>query len=89
MPPLTPESSSALDTGFVAKIELAERPLVRRLRPALALLGVSILIAIFDPIYASLTGEVLELLGVRPSVLGALLLLLAFALAGREALREP
>jgi serine/threonine protein kinase len=91
VPPLAPQSPSAVETGFVAKIALEafeERPLVRRLRPALVLLGVSILIAIFDPIYASLTGEVLEVLGVRPSVIGALILLLAFALAGREVLRE-
>ncbi|HTA94213.1 MAG TPA: protein kinase [Polyangiaceae bacterium] len=91
VPPLAPQNASALDTGFVAKIEpavLEVRPLMRRLRPALALLGVSISIAIFDPIYASLTGEVLEVFGVRPSVFGALILLLAFTLAGREVLRE-
>jgi serine/threonine protein kinase len=85
-------SGASLDTGFVAKIDIRvpeEQPVVRRLRPALILLAVSILIAVFDPIYAALTGEVLEVLGVRPSLFGGALLLLALALGGREVFRDP
>jgi eukaryotic-like serine/threonine-protein kinase len=91
VPPAAPQSANAVDTGFVSKIAFKvpeEQPLVRRLRPALALLGVSILIAIFDPIYAALTGEVLEVMGLRPTVFGAAILLLALALGGREVLRD-
>jgi serine/threonine protein kinase len=93
-PPAAPAAApnaGAPETGFVAKIAIQvpeEQPLLRRLRPALALFVVSILIAIFDPIYAAITGEVLEVLGGRPSLFGGALLLLALALAGREVFRD-
>jgi eukaryotic-like serine/threonine-protein kinase len=90
VPPPAPLVPGAIETGFVAKIELPEeRTLIRRLRPSLALLGVAIAITILDPIYAALTNEQWQLLGVRPSLLGGALLLLALALAGREVFREP
>jgi hypothetical protein len=95
VPPAAPEPASAdrtLDTGFVAKVEVQvpdEQPLGRRLRLPLVVLAVSISVTIFDPVYAALTGEKLEILGVRPGLFGGLLLLVALALAGREVFREP
>jgi eukaryotic-like serine/threonine-protein kinase len=78
-----------LDAISTAKLDThAERPLVHRLRPALVLLGAAIVIAMLDPIYAAATGEVLEVLGLRLSLFGGALLLLALALGVREALRE-
>jgi hypothetical protein len=41
-----------------------------------------------DPIYAAMTKEQLEIVGVRPSIFGGALLLLALALAGREVFRD-
>jgi len=64
---------------------------LKRDRVALAGGGVVItliLVAIFDPIYAAATGEVLEILGQRPSVLAGALLLAALGLAAREVTRE-
>lgn len=91
LPDLAPASNpKPLETGFVAKIELPEeRPLFVRMRPALALLILAVLLTIFDPVYAAITGEKLEILGARPSVFGGVLLLVALALAGREVFREP
>ncbi len=92
VPPPAPPSSGAIETGFVAKVDLElpeERTLMRRLRLPLVLVGVAIAIAIFDPLYAALTKEQLEVIGVRPSLFGGALLLLALALAGREVFREP
>jgi len=91
IPPPSSEAGSAFDTGFVAKVELElpeDRPLVQRLRPAFALLGGAILIAILDPIYAAVTGEVLEILGLRLSLLAGALLLLALGYGARELVRE-
>jgi hypothetical protein len=66
----------------------AERPLGQRLRPALALLGAAMVIAMLDPIYAASTGEVLQVLGLRLTWFGGALLLLALGFGLREALRE-
>jgi len=90
--PSSADVSAPFEASFVAKIEphlLEERSLARRLRPALVLLVSAILIAIFQPIYAAATGEVLALFGQRSSLLAGALLLLALGLAAREALREP
>ncbi|HEX3774341.1 MAG TPA: protein kinase [Polyangiaceae bacterium] len=92
VPPLSPRNASATEPKSVAKVAFAlaeEKPLLTRLRPALVLLGLSIALAIFDPTYAALTGEKLEILGARPSLFGGALLLVALALAGREVFREP
>ena len=91
VPPAAAPASRALDAGVVAKVELRvpeERSLGQRLRLAFGVLAVSISVTIFDPIYAALTGEKLEILGVRPSLFGGVLLLVALGLAGREVLRE-
>ncbi len=83
-------NSSALETAFVAKIKLPEeKSLWVRLRPALALLALAVLLTIFDPVYAAITGEKLLILGARPSLFGGVLLLVALALGGREVFREP
>jgi len=91
VPPAAPEPSATLGTGFNPTIDVRmpeAQPLVRRLRLSLVIFGVSIAITILDPIYAALTGEKLEIVGFRPSLFGGLLLLVALALAGREAFRE-
>ena len=93
VPPAAPSNRRPVATTFAAKIERKEaegdeQPLLRRLRPALIVLGVAIAIAIFDPIYAALTKEQLEVIGVRLSLFGGALLLLALALAGREVFRD-
>jgi len=67
---------------------LRERTLGQRLRPALALLGAAILIGVFAPIYATATGEVLEIGGQRVSLLSGALLVLALGLAVREVTRR-
>jgi len=91
VPPPAPTSHpNPIETGFVAKIRVPEeQPLLVRLRPALVLLGLAIVLSIFDPVYASITGEKLEILGARPTVFGGVLLLVALALGGREVFREP
>ncbi|MEO7033704.1 MAG: protein kinase [Polyangiaceae bacterium] len=63
------------------------RSLSRRLRPALALLGGAVLVALFDPIYAAATGEALQVVGLRLSVFAGALLVLALGLGAREGLR--
>jgi eukaryotic-like serine/threonine-protein kinase len=89
VPPAPPASRGVIDTGFVAKIEMPEEPtLLRRLRTSFVLLGGAIAIAILDPIYAALTNEQLQLLGLRPSLIGGALLLFALAFAGREVFRD-
>ena len=91
VPPLAP-ASTALPAAAIAKLDLSqyeERPLSRRLRPAFALLGAAILVALIDPIYAAATGEVLEVIGLRLSVFAGALLVLALGLGTREALRAP
>ncbi|MES1172773.1 MAG: protein kinase [Myxococcales bacterium] len=91
IPPPSSEAGAAFDSGFVAKVEIElpeERPLMMRLRPAFATLGAAIVIAILDPIYAAATGEVLEVVGLRLSLLGLGLLLVALFLGGRELVRE-
>jgi hypothetical protein len=90
-PPPSADVSAQFDTGFVARIEptIAEpRSLAQRLRPAIALLAAAIAVAIFDPIYAATTGEVLEIAGQRLSLVAGALLLLALGLAARAVLRE-
>jgi eukaryotic-like serine/threonine-protein kinase len=90
-PPPSADASAPFETGFVAKIDpklLEERSLAQRLRPAIALFAAAILIAVFDPLYASATGEVLELAGQRLSLLAGALLLLAIGFAVREVTRE-
>jgi len=90
-PPPSADVSAPFEASFVAKIEpplREERSLLRRLRPALALLTAAIAVAIFDPLYAATNGAVLEILGQRLSRFAAVLLLLALVLAGREALRD-
>jgi hypothetical protein len=90
-PPPSSDVSAPFETGFVAKIEppaFEERSLARRLRTASALLVAAILVAILDPIYAAVVGEVLEIVGLRLSALAAALLLLALGLAVREVTRE-
>jgi hypothetical protein len=91
VPPPPPASNpKPLETGFVTKFEMpVERPLLVRLRPALGLLVLAVLLTICDAVYPAITGEKLEILGARPSVFGGVLLLVALALAGREVLREP
>jgi hypothetical protein len=92
VPPPAAANPGSLDMGFVAKVEVRvpeEQSLMRRLRLALGLLGVSLSVTLFDPLYAALTGEKLEILGFRPSLFGGVLLLVALALAGREVFREP
>ena len=84
-------AGTPFDTGFVTKVTLElpeERPLARRLRPALGVLAGAVAVAIFDPVYAALTGEVLEILGLRLSLLAGALLLLALGLGLRELARE-
>ena len=91
VPPPSPDTSAGFDTGFVARVERSipeERTLVQRLRVALALLGAAILVALSDPIYAALTGEVLEIVGLRLSVFAGALLLLSLGVATREMMRE-
>ena len=90
-PPTSADTSAPFEASFVAKIEprvREERSLVQRLRPAVVLLTVAILIAAFEPIYAAASGEVLSILGLRSSLFAGALLLLALVLAGRELLRE-
>ncbi len=91
VPPPAPASNpKPFETGFVTKIGVPEeRALLVRLRPALALLVLAILLTIFDPVYAAITGEKLLILGARPTVFGGALLLVALALGGREVFREP
>ncbi len=93
VPPPAPEAASpgaAQSTAFGLPLALAarERPLIRRLRLAFVLLAAAVLLTSLDPIYAAATGEVLEVLGLRLSLFGVALLLVALALAAREALRE-
>jgi serine/threonine-protein kinase len=90
-PTPSPDVSAPFEASFVAKIEpraLHERSLAQRLRPALGLLGAAILLAVLDPIYAGATGKVLEIVGLRLSLLAGALLLLALGLAARELIRE-
>jgi len=90
-PPPSADRSAPFEAGFVTKLEprtLPERSLLQRLRAAMVLFGAAILVAIFDPIYAAATGEVLEILGQRLSVLAGALLLAALGLAAREVTRE-
>ncbi|HEY4104624.1 MAG TPA: protein kinase [Polyangiaceae bacterium] len=87
VPPLSPRSEPKPVTKV--KLELPEeKPLLTRLRPAFVLFGLAIALTIFDPSYAAITGEKLEILGARPSLFGGVLLLIALALAGREVFRE-
>jgi hypothetical protein len=89
--PPSAEASAPFETGFVAKIDpklFEERSLAQRLRPASALFAAAILVALLDPIYAAATGEVLEILGQRLSLLAGALLVLAIGLAVRELIRE-
>jgi hypothetical protein len=89
--PPVPASGGSIDAAFVTKLELSvpeERSLMRRLRVPLGLLGAAILVALFDPIYAAVSGEVLELIGLRLSVFAGVLLLLALGLGVREAIRD-
>ncbi|HEX7451069.1 MAG TPA: hypothetical protein VF294_02230, partial [Polyangiaceae bacterium] len=91
VPPPAPVSGGSIGTGFLTKLDLAlpeERPLMRRLRPAFALLGAAVFVALLDPIYAAATGEILELLGLRLSVFAGALLLLALGFGIRESARE-
>jgi serine/threonine protein kinase len=91
VPPPSPVSSGSLDTSFVTKLDLSlpeERPLMRRLRLAFALLGAAVFVALLDPIYAAATGEILVLLGLRLSVFAGALLLLALGVGIRESVRE-
>ncbi len=91
IPPPPPVAGAPFDTGFVTKVTLEspeDRPLARRLRPALGVLAGAIAVALFDPVYAALTGEVLEILGLRLSLLAGALLLLALGLGLRELARE-
>jgi len=84
-------ASAPHEPRFVAKMDQArfqERGLVQRLKAALVLLGAAMLVAIFDPLYAAATGEVLELFGRRLSFFAGVLLLVAFGLAVREVRRE-
>ena len=55
---------------------------------ALLLVCAALLIAVLDPIYAAVTGEVLEILGLRLSLLAGILLLLALGAAVRELILE-
>ncbi|HYQ03548.1 MAG TPA: serine/threonine-protein kinase [Polyangiaceae bacterium] len=90
-PPISADVSAPFEAGFVAKIDpksLEERSLMQRLRPSMALLGAAILVAVFDPIYAATTGEVVEILGQRLSLFAGALLLLALGLGVRELIRE-
>jgi serine/threonine protein kinase len=92
---LVPVSSRKPQTVVVSALsrfdprDVPELTLTRRLRPSLALIGLSIAFACFDPIYASLTGQVLILVGCRLSVFGGLLLFLALALAARQVFWNP
>jgi hypothetical protein len=61
---------------------------VQRLRPALAMLGVAIVLAILDPVYAVAAGERLMLGGQRLSLLAGAMLQLALVLGVRELVRE-
>jgi serine/threonine protein kinase len=88
-PRVSADVSVPFETGFVAKIEpqaLERRSLARRLRLAIALFAAAISVAIFDPIYAAATGEVLEIAGQRLSLFAGALLLLALGFAGRAVL---
>jgi len=90
-PPPSADTSAPFETGFVAKIDpklLEERSVAQRLRPAIALFVAAILVAIFDPIYAAASGEVLEIAGQRLSLLAGALFLLALGFAVRELTRE-
>jgi serine/threonine protein kinase len=83
-----PALPSPVSSAFPLDLRQYEtRPLMRRLRPAFALLGAAILVAFFDPLYAAANGRTLDVLGLRPSVFGGALLLLALGLGAREALR--
>jgi hypothetical protein len=91
VPPPAPVSGGSIGTGFLTRLDLTlpeERPLMRRLRPAFALLGAAVFVALLDPIYAAATGEILELLGLRLSVFAGALLLLALGFCIRESVRE-
>jgi len=52
----------------------------------IALLAAAVLIALFDPIYAAVTGEVLQIVGQRLSLFAGALLLLALGLGARAVL---
>ena len=91
VPPASPDASADFDTDFVARALRSipdERTLVQRLRVPIALLGAAILVALLDPIYAAVTGEVLEVIGLRLSVFAGALLLLSLGVAAREVMRE-
>jgi len=84
-------SKAAVETGFVSRVDLSgveEKPLSKRLRPAAALVVAAIIVAVIDPIYAASTGEILQIIGLRLSVIAGILLLVGIALGAREALRE-
>ena len=86
-----PSAVAGTPFGLVTKATLelpAERPLVQRLRPALGVLAGAVAVAIFDPVYAGLTGEVLQILGLRLSLFAGFLLVLALGLGLRELARE-
>jgi serine/threonine-protein kinase len=86
---LAPTSGTAKDAGSISKVENSpERTLAERLRLALLLVCAALLIAVLDPIYAAVTGEVLEILGLRLSLLAGILLLLALGAAVRELILE-
>lgn len=90
VPPTSGSRPPHAGTAFQLDLRQYEaRPLSRRLRPSFALLGLAMLLAVLDPIYAGATGQILKVLGSRLSLFGGALLLLALALAGREALRAP
>jgi serine/threonine-protein kinase len=86
---LAPSSGIANEAGSTSKVDAAaERTLAQRLRLALLLVCAALLIAVLDPIYAAVTGEVLEILGLRLSLLAGILLLLALGAAVRELILE-
>ncbi|HEY4158429.1 MAG TPA: protein kinase [Polyangiaceae bacterium] len=67
---------------------LEERPFSKRVVPAAMVVAAAILIALLDPLYAAINGEVLLILGMRLGVLAGALLLLGVGLGVRELVRE-
>ena len=88
-PPPAAGAGASRGLGFGDKVALPEaRPLILRLRPALVLVFAALGVAVFDPIYAAATGEILEVVGVRLSVLAGALLAVAVVALVRELVRE-
>ncbi|MEO8905407.1 MAG: serine/threonine-protein kinase [Polyangiaceae bacterium] len=91
VPPGAPPATALLAT-HLSSLDLSkyeERPLSRRLRPAFALLGGAVLVALVDPVYAAATGEALVVVGLHLSVFAEALFVLAVGLGAREGLRAP